>query len=314
MVLDHVPERAGTFVVGRASLDAELLGDRDLDVVDVVVAPDRLEDAVGKAQDQDVLHGLFGEVVVDPVDALFAEGAGHQLVQLPGGLQVGAERLLDQDPALPVVRASRQPDGVEVPDDGREDSRWRGAVVEPVPRLTLFVELLEAAAQADVAGLVPQVERLVEHRLEEAAQHSLVDRLAPRPVPYRVFRQCPEVVRAQLFLGGAEHGEAFGQHVVVGQVVQGWQQLPPGEVSGGSEDDQENGLHRPEVNRCRSGRRRGICSHGGLIVGCPRVRAHSMRGHLVRAGRRSSGGRNSARSVHSNRCDLLSVVLLRQMA
>ena len=64
---------APAVVVAAAFLHADLLGDRDLHVVDVAPVPDRLEDAVGESEDQDVLHRLLAEVVIDPVDLVLIE-------------------------------------------------------------------------------------------------------------------------------------------------------------------------------------------------------------------------------------------------
>ena len=66
-------------VVAAAPLDADRLGHRDLHVVDVTAVPDRLEDAVGEAEDQQVLDGLLPEVVIDAVDLLLAEQAAQLL-------------------------------------------------------------------------------------------------------------------------------------------------------------------------------------------------------------------------------------------
>ena len=68
MVRHHVAQRAGGVIEAAAMADAELLVDGDLDVVDVVAIPDRLEHAVGEAQHQDVLHRLLAEIMIDPVD------------------------------------------------------------------------------------------------------------------------------------------------------------------------------------------------------------------------------------------------------
>ena len=75
MVLDDVAEGAGFLVEGPAAFDADGFGGGDLDVVDVVAVPDGLEDAVGEAEDEDVLDGLFAEVVVDAEDLVFVEDA-----------------------------------------------------------------------------------------------------------------------------------------------------------------------------------------------------------------------------------------------
>ena len=55
--------------------DIELLIDNNLHMVDVVPVPDRLEHSVGKAQHQNVPHGLFAEIVIDPVDLALVEDA-----------------------------------------------------------------------------------------------------------------------------------------------------------------------------------------------------------------------------------------------
>ncbi len=81
MVLEHVPEHSGLVVVRAAGAHQVLLGDGDLHVIDVVAVPDGLEDAVGESQDQDVLHRLLPEVVVDSVDLVLLEGSVDDLVQ-----------------------------------------------------------------------------------------------------------------------------------------------------------------------------------------------------------------------------------------
>ena len=73
VVLHHVAQRAGLLVIAGARADAFFLRHRDLHVVDVPLVEQRLEDAVGEAQHQDVLDGLLAEVVVDPVDLPLVE-------------------------------------------------------------------------------------------------------------------------------------------------------------------------------------------------------------------------------------------------
>ena len=73
VVLDHVAGGADAVVVAGAAADADVLGHRDLHVVDVVGVPDRLEQVVREAHREDVLHRLLAEVVVDPEDRLRRE-------------------------------------------------------------------------------------------------------------------------------------------------------------------------------------------------------------------------------------------------
>ena len=69
VVLDDVARGADAVVVAGAPADADVLGHRDLHVVDVVGVPHRLEELVGEAQGEEVLDGLLAEVVVDAEDA-----------------------------------------------------------------------------------------------------------------------------------------------------------------------------------------------------------------------------------------------------
>ena len=48
MVLDDVPQSAGFLIESAARPYPDVLGDRDLDVVNVVLVPYRLEDDVGE--------------------------------------------------------------------------------------------------------------------------------------------------------------------------------------------------------------------------------------------------------------------------
>ena len=58
--------------------EPQRLGHVDLHVIDEVAIPDRLEQAVGEAERQDVLRRLLAEEVIDAEDLLL----GEHLVQL----------------------------------------------------------------------------------------------------------------------------------------------------------------------------------------------------------------------------------------
>ena len=100
VVLHHVAQGAGLLVIAAAMLDADLLRDGDLHVVDVAPVPDRLEDGVGEAEGQDVLHRLLAQVVIDAVDLRLAIDPGQGLGQGAGRGQVMPEGLLDHDPRV----------------------------------------------------------------------------------------------------------------------------------------------------------------------------------------------------------------------
>ncbi len=72
VVRDHVAQ-GPALIVAAARLHSHGFRDGDLHVPDVAAVPDGLKDAVGETEHQDVLHGLFAEVVVDAVDLLVLE-------------------------------------------------------------------------------------------------------------------------------------------------------------------------------------------------------------------------------------------------
>ena len=97
MVGHHVAQRSGLVVVTAALLHADGFGHGDLDMIDVAAVPDRLEDAVGEAKDQDVLDGLLAEVMVDAVDLLFVQDLPDLLVQVARRIIIVAEWFFDDD-------------------------------------------------------------------------------------------------------------------------------------------------------------------------------------------------------------------------
>ena len=93
--MDHVACGADAVVVAGTASQANVLRHGDLDVVDVVRVPHRLKDLVSKAQRQDVLDGLFAQVVVDAEDRGLRKDGVDNLIELAGRLLIVAERLFN---------------------------------------------------------------------------------------------------------------------------------------------------------------------------------------------------------------------------
>jgi len=159
VVLQHVAQGARALVVEAATLHAERLRHGDLHVVDVRAVPDRLEQPVGEAQDQDVLDGLLAQIVVDAEDLLLAEVAVHPAVERQGRGQVAAEGLFDHDPGEG-VRAGRGGRGAgqsrpaEVVHDAGIERRRGGQVEQAVGRDPLRAE---APGELGVGRRIPKV-------------------------------------------------------------------------------------------------------------------------------------------------------------
>ena len=73
MIGDHVAQGAGRLVELAAPLDPDGLCRGDLDMVDVLAIPQRLEQAVGEAQRHDILHRFLAEEMIDSVDLVFLQ-------------------------------------------------------------------------------------------------------------------------------------------------------------------------------------------------------------------------------------------------
>jgi hypothetical protein len=73
VVGNHVFKRAGSLVEGAAMLDSDGFGGGNLHVIDVGTIPKRLDHAVGKAEDHQILDGFLPEVVIDAENLFFGE-------------------------------------------------------------------------------------------------------------------------------------------------------------------------------------------------------------------------------------------------
>ncbi|MCY1426032.1 hypothetical protein D9M71_418400 [compost metagenome] len=109
MVGHHVAQGAGAVIERTTGLDTDGFRCGDLHVVDVVIVPERFEQAVGKAADQNILHRLFAQVMVDAVDLPLAHHLQQAGVERLGAGQVGAEGLLDHHAAKTAGGLVEQP-------------------------------------------------------------------------------------------------------------------------------------------------------------------------------------------------------------
>jgi hypothetical protein len=68
VVLNDVAGNPDAVKVSGTAADPDVLGHRDLDMIDKAVVPHRLEQLIGEPHRHDVLHCLFTEIVVDAED------------------------------------------------------------------------------------------------------------------------------------------------------------------------------------------------------------------------------------------------------
>src|SRR5277367_6211233 len=126
MALDHVAKRAGGFIKPATPLNTKRFRCGDLDAVNIVAVPQRLENAIAETKNQQILDSVLAEIVIDAVDLLFLEDTQNGLVEFLGCGQIAAEGLLNND-AYPGVRRrwARQAGAAELLDDVRINFRRR---------------------------------------------------------------------------------------------------------------------------------------------------------------------------------------------
>ena len=225
----HVAVGAGLLVEGRALAQAERLGHVDLDMVDEVAVPDRLEQAVGEAEREDVLRRLLAEEMVDAVDLLLGEDLVQPRIERDGALQVGAEGLLHDD-----ARALDQAGRTQQAHRRQRRARGHAQVVQPAA----------LGAQVLLGGLDRRAQRLRPGRqrhIVEAGGEVLPVRLGHPPageLVERAARLPPEGLDIDVVERHADDAAA-GNEAGRGQVVQAGQQLAPGQVAGGAEQDDD---------------------------------------------------------------------------
>ena len=242
VVLNHVTQRAGLLVIRAAALDADRLRHRDLHLGHVIAVPDGLEDAVGEPEHEDVLDGLFAEVVIDPVDLLFLEDAHELPVQCPRAFQIAAERFLHDD-ARPAAVDAGEAGGAEARDDIVVETGRCRAVEEPVARAApRGLDLLEALLQPGVQLRRVRVAGDIEEAARKAIPHVLRGDLESREARDALAHASAEGLVRHLAASRPDDGERLGQRPRRVEAPQRRHQLAVRQVSGGAEDDKRERL------------------------------------------------------------------------
>ncbi len=282
MVLDDVPRDPDLFVEVDAPLDPDVLGHGDLHVVDVLARPEGLEDGVAEAEDEEVLDRLFPEVVIDPVDLALVEEREQLAVERPRRREVGAEGLLHDHPLVGRVLRVRgrddEPALLQPADDLGDLVGPDREVKEPVTAgPALLVDALELLLELGERGRIVVIALHVGDALGELVPGRVVERLAAR-----VLGNVGLHLAGEVGLGAArdpDEREALGQEPAQRQVVDRGDQLAPGQIPRGPEDDQRGRRRRllfghPLAQRVRGYRRAGFGF--GVLLGAHQVALQSV--------------------------------------
>ena len=222
MVLHHVADRANLLVEAAASLDAKILRHCDLDAVDEIAIPYRLEERVGKAEVKQVLHRLLSQIVVDAEHRGFRKHFVQRPVELLCRGQVAAEGLFDDD-----SRVLRTPRLRQTLHHGREHAGRDGEIVQRTRRpVECLPQTLVRRRILVVAADVLQPRRQFHKRV--GIDSAIVLEAVARPL-------------AQLVQRPAGAGHAYDRHIQLAgsdQRLQRGKDLLIGQIAGCTEENE----------------------------------------------------------------------------
>jgi len=285
-----------------AVLDAEALGHGDLDGLDVVAVPERLQHRVGEPEVEQLLQAHLAQEVVDPVELALVHVLVHLLVQRAGRGAVVAERLLDDD-----ASSVHQVCLGEPADHGAEERRRDLQVVDG------SVRGADRGRQSPVGVRVREVAAQVGEAPGKPLEHRIVDRLA-------AGRDHLAGVLAETIGGPVVDRDAHDGRVeqpAAIEPVERPQRHLPGQVTGDPEDDEHvAGAVGPFAGSRPVGRHRPFLLqlHGGWSPHEPGRSSLAAHARKVRSDSRAGGGMERCTSltgpgeVPSSTCSVTGVV------
>ena len=99
-------------------------------MIDVFLIPQRFEDGIGKAHDQNILHGFFAEVVINAKNLALIEELCQSVINRARAGQIMAQRLFHNDArAWSLSRPGDQSGGVELLHTG-DNQLWRDSQIK----------------------------------------------------------------------------------------------------------------------------------------------------------------------------------------
>ena len=195
------------------------------DALHVGRIPDRLEERVGEAEIEQVLHRLLPEEVIDAIDRLLGKRLVQRGVERARRRQVAAERLLHDQSGVrghPRPRQARRHDAEQARRNGQVEGRAHGATER-------LAQAVEGGRVLIVAGHVRQArdEPFVGGRVDApVSREALADARAH-------LVEAPRLTR--------DRDDRHAQLIVPGHRLQRGKDLLIGQIAGGAEQDERVG-------------------------------------------------------------------------
>ena len=230
MVLHHVAQRAGAVIKRAALFHAQLFGNGDLDVGNVLAPPERLEQRIAKAQRKQVLHRRFAQVVVDAENLLLRQHAAHSFVDGAVRGQVVAQRLFQHHAGLRAVQSG----GRNLLADRGEQAGCRGQIHHH----HIGRALVQPGRQGGVVRRVGQVHAQVAEHLGKARKLFFAGAFGQLDAVKARLDECAVLFVRQIVTRHAHDAALRRERAVAKSLEQGRHDFSPGQVAGAAKQDQ----------------------------------------------------------------------------
>jgi hypothetical protein len=144
MIRNHVAQSARRIIITTARFDADLFSDRNLHVIDIISVPDRLENAVAKAENQNILHGFLAEIMIDAENLIFLKDRAQFFIQSFSRFQIAPERFFkNETPPLFFIVFGKF-NFIDLTNDFAEENRRRREIKEIITaRVEFLFDIVE---------------------------------------------------------------------------------------------------------------------------------------------------------------------------
>ena len=241
MILDHVAQAAALFIIAGARAHAAVLRHGDLHAFDEIPVPQRLEDRVREPLDEEILHRLLPEVMVDAKNLSLLHHAGDDPVELARRGQIAAKRFLDHGLRLQgrTGVALCQSRRTQVFEDRPEHRGRSGDVKQRLQlpsglRFELLNERVEPVERGAFVVAARHIKRVARHATPRAGIQ-----LPPGEFLDRRLRMPAEFLVRDRLAAKTDQIEVGRQQVVIAQIVNRRQQFARGQVARSAKDDDD---------------------------------------------------------------------------
>src|SRR5262249_152260 len=97
MILHDVADRTRLIIKRAPPLAPEGFGHGNLHTLDVVAIPERFQERIGEAEEEQVVHRPLAQVMVDAEDRLLVEGAEQRAIERLRREEIMTERFFNDD-------------------------------------------------------------------------------------------------------------------------------------------------------------------------------------------------------------------------